>query len=373
MEYSLPKPTIVNRQTVASRQRPTYETPVYEVLKDPGFGDEQGARDWAKKFVTDLMEKEEDHSLMISSLAGTGKTFTTNCIIERLTKKEIPFLALAPTHVASHLLGGVDDDGKHIGRTIHSAFSVMKNGNLSSFAKYKVIIVDEFSMVSEMHWAALIKLKRQYPNIRIVLVGNWAQLEPVNSRSSDFDFENANCIHELVNGRKLVLTKCRRADEGGQELFKQYRYLAEDKYDKFDLDKFKEKECDLSIAYYNSTVHRVNKSWMKHYQPEDSLIVRASTRARNMFKCQDIILYDGLPLMACQTRESEGFFNCETWKVASWDVKKTRLVSDDELPEKRYCEIDTEELADIFRPAYCFTSHKAQGSTIRRPYTVYDW
>jgi len=96
-------------------------------------------------------------------------------------------------------------------------------------------------------------------------------------------------------------------------------------------------------------------------------------KAKTLFNCQDITLYDRMPLMACQTRESLGFFNCETWKVKSWNTNEVKLVSDDELPTKRYAIIPTPELADLFRPGYCFTTHRAQGKTIRRPYTIYGF
>jgi len=373
MEFTLPKPTIIDRKIIPSEEKLIYNAPEYEVLDDPGFTDKEGAMKWAKTFVNGLLNEKKDLGCMISSLAGTGKTFLTNCVISELQRREINFLAIAPTHVAAHLLGGIDENGKHTGKTIHAALSIMKNGNFSSFKKYKVIIVDEFSMVSEMHWAALAKLKRQYSSIRFLLVGNWAQLESVGARSSSFDFENAGCIHELVNGRKLVLTICRRADKGGQELFKQYKYIANSQYEKFDASKFGDEEHDLSIAYYNSTVKAVNDKWMERYKPKEHMIVKASMKAKTLFNCQNITLYDRMPLMACQTRESLGFFNCETWKVKSWNSNEVKLVSDDELPEKRYAIIPTPELADLFRPGYCITSHRAQGKTIRRPYTIYDF
>src|SRR5690606_3041769 len=48
MEYSLPKPTIVERVIEPSNEKFKFELPKYEIIKDPGFDDHKGAKKWAK-------------------------------------------------------------------------------------------------------------------------------------------------------------------------------------------------------------------------------------------------------------------------------------------------------------------------------------
>lgn len=105
MDYKLPNISIVNRTVKGSSEEYNYQHPQYTVEQDPGFTDYDGAKKYAKNMVDDLLNPKIDASKMISALAGTGKTFLTNCIIEELKKREIRFMAIAPTHVASHLLG----------------------------------------------------------------------------------------------------------------------------------------------------------------------------------------------------------------------------------------------------------------------------
>ena len=103
------------------------------------------------------------------------------------------------------------------------------------------------------------------------------------------------------------------------------------------------------------------------------MLVRTSQRAKKLLKCQDIIVYNGLPVMACVTREALQLYNSELWSVEKWNDSDITLVSFDELDEKRTTVVDTETFADMFRPAYARTAHRVQGATIRAPYSIYDW
>jgi hypothetical protein len=237
----------------------------------------------------------------------------------------------------------------------------------------KCIIVDEISLVKEMHWAAMWHIKKQY-GTRFLLVGNFSQHEPVCDRSADFDYENSAVLHELAGGRKLVLDKCRRAAENEKVLFKQYKYLSNDQLHKFNLDLFGQEETDLNICYTNAKIIEVNKKWMRKRRPEkDSkwMLCKTSDTARKIH-CQDIICYKNLPVISVVTRQSEGIFNGELWKVIHFDEDEVTLRSD-EGNEKRECIIEKDKLACLFRPAYAISSHKCQGKTFDRPFTIHQW
>jgi len=372
-ECALPSPYVCDRKTEMSNEVYERTLPEYKILKDTGFMGRTETKKIAEKIVDDFENTTKDKSVLISSLAGTGKTTLTNAIIRQLIKRDIRFLALAPTHVAANLLGDgdtvLDTKGKHIGCTIDSAMTPLRSTGYSAFKNIKVIIIDEISQVKEQHWTALWHIKRQF-GTRILLVGNFAQLAPVCDRSSDFDYENSSLLHELSNGRKLVLTKCRRAAKDEVELFEQYSYLAYEQEDKFDLRLFGEKETDLNICATNSKIIEINKIWMDKYTPdnEDEWMLCKTTALAKKIHCQDIICYEGLPVIACRTRQAEEFYNGEMWKVSAFSSRAITLVCDD-----RECTIPRKEFASLFRPAYAISCHKAQGQTLRRKFTIHQW
>lgn len=353
----IPSVNVVERMEERSKTIYNYTIPEYKITPDPGHDDFKAV---AKKMVADLLNPDIDGSTQIDAVAGTGKTTLTQHIINRLEKLQVPYLAVAPTHVASLLLG-------EEGSTLDSALSACKHGNYKALGGYKVIILDEKSMCKELFWNALLMLKK-HCNTRFIIVGCWLQLLPVKDRSADFNYEDSAAIHEICGGNMLHLTKCRRSkdDKGGRALFDQYVNVAE-----MDIRKFAAEVYDLSIAATNSVVHAQNRICMAKHKPSRFLEVKASERMIRLKNCQDITLYDNLPLMSCTTKENIKLYNSERWIVKSWNHNEVTLkkAADHECELK----VDTADLADWFRPAYCVTAHKVQGLTIREPYTIYQF
>ena len=54
------------------------------------------------------------------------------------------------------------------------------------------------------------------PSIKFIIAGDFEQLLPVKDRLGDRSFKGSCALHELCDGQKLHLTKCRRANK---ELF----------------------------------------------------------------------------------------------------------------------------------------------------------
>jgi hypothetical protein len=253
------------------------------------------------------------------------------------------------------------------GSTLDSALSACKYGNYKALAKYKVIILDEKSMCKELFWNALLMLKK-HNGTKFLIVGCWLQLLPVKDRSAEFNYEDSAAVHEICGGNMLQLTKCRRStdDKGGRALFDQYVNVPD-----MDIRKFNAKVHSTSIAATNSVVWMENRRCMHKYRPARYMKVKASERMIRLKKCQNIDLYDNLPLMSVVTKENLKLYNCDRWNVQSWDAKKVTLVN--EADNENTLEVATADLADWFRPAYCTTAHKQQGNTIRVPYTIYQW
>ncbi len=263
-------------------------------------------------------------------------------------------------------------DDEEEGQTLDSKLNSIKHGNFSSLSKYRVLILDEMSMAKELHLNALYNWLKSDASLGAIFVGNWVQLKPVGDRSEDFDYENAHVFHEMCGGNLMQLTKCRRGDSA---LFNTYKDIKQTK--NIDRRKFGSKEVDRAICFYNSTVHRLNKYWMQKYMPSDPnkwFLAKTNKQSRQLRKTQDIIVFKGLPVMACVTRAAYGLKNSTTWRVKMWNREGVILESDESHKCKKVSPpIPADDFANMLRPSYAITSHKSQGQTIRRPFVIHDW
>jgi ATP-dependent DNA helicase PIF1 len=125
----------------------------------------------------------------ITGSGGTGKTYTTKCIINWINSQNKTYLLTAPTGVAAQNIGG---------QTIHSALRLTQSGSgYQSLAFYdlefkkklqsiQILIIEEISMVSATLFNFISNLFAQIHNsdfafggISVIAVGDLAQLPPV--------------------------------------------------------------------------------------------------------------------------------------------------------------------------------------------------
>ena len=62
--------------------------------------------------------------------------------------------------------------------------------------------------------------------------------------------------------------------------------------------------------------------------------------------------------------------NSEMFTVKYYEIKTKEVHITDEENEKI---IPLDQMTRLFNPAYCVTTHKFQGSSIDKPFTIYEW
>ena len=93
---------------------------------------------------------------------------------------------------------------------------------------------------------------------------------------------------------------------------------------------------------------------------------------------QDMYIYQKCPLIARKNdNKNQMYFNNETFEVVAYDEDKVYLFSErsndtGEL-EINSIEVSHTDIQKLFYLNYCSTIHKVQGSTIKDPYTIWDW
>jgi len=183
--------------------------------------------------VLELLSSSDTKPIVISGAAGTGKTTLTGMIINAANKAAM--VVSAPTHKAVQVIASKLK--KVNTKTLHSLLGFRLDVNLEDFEPnnpkfnqlgdmklldYNVCFVDEASMINKPLLKLLLNVAETH-NIRLVFIGDEAQLAPVKeTKSSVFDLKEAhhfkleevirqvasNYMFELLNySRNDVLSK----------------------------------------------------------------------------------------------------------------------------------------------------------------------
>ena len=319
-----------------------------------------------KKHSYNRYEEEDDFKILaqkiidsnqgckITAPGGCGKTYLINEIKKILGDKKIK--CLAPTNKACLLIGG---------QTLHK-FSYALLNSKSMLKKYKnidYIFVDEISMVQEIFYQVLLILKNYNPNLKIIMVGDYGQLPPVNDRVKK-NYENTRCLFELVDGNSLELTKCKRSDDTHFNTCMQVR-----NGENININKFK---CltatPLNLCHTNELRKEINEAWM------DETIKKCKTKTLSYEalkydkNTQNITICKDMPIIARINNKGLDVVNNECFSI---DEINNDVVSISN--EIKTLKIPSKNFNRLFNLAYCITIHKSQGATFNGKYTIYEW
>lgn len=151
-----------------------------------------------------------NHNISIlNGAGGSGKSFSTQAIINMLNDNNKSFALFAPTGKASKV---ISDYTKCNARTIHRGLGYKPPNdwsfNIEHKLHYDVIIIDEFSMVDINLFKHLIDAI-DFNNTKLLIIGDNAQLPSVSC---------GNLLHDFMMTEMIpttTLTKIFRYGEGG--------------------------------------------------------------------------------------------------------------------------------------------------------------
>lgn len=344
------------------------------------------------------------HNVLITGPAGSGKTFLLNKYIDYLKEEKIGVAITASTGIAATHLGG---------RTIHSWAGIGIKDHLSKgeinglckkpylrkqFEKTRVLIIDEVSMLDanrlDMINAVCQAFKRNslpFGGIQLVMSGDFFQLPPISSGSSEIDF-----VYKAKIWPEMDLRVCYLSEQHRQNDKKMSAVLKSLRENKVDAEtkallrsrlnqKLKNKIKPVKLFTHNIDVDLINKEELAKinsaelsYQMTDEGEKRLSdSLKKNCLVPEYLVLKVGALVMFVKNKFKDDkvvYVNGTTGVVISFDDNDypvVRLSSGEEIvafPESWTIDDEQKVLAKItqvpLRLAWAITVHKSQGMTL---------
>lgn len=289
----------------------------------------------------------------IDGRAGCGKSYYLKAVMAELDNLKLKYVALAPTNVAANLIGG---------QTVAKfCYKHMQNRKqlVNELANKSYIFIDEISMVQSEDYKTFVMIKRCMPWIRFIISGDFNQLLAV---CDDYkgDMYNSGPLNTLCDGNRLLLTKCRRADNRLFEMCK--------KASKVRVADFPPIEKTMrNIAYRHETRMKINDDCMKRFIIDRTDTVLIPKEAKDPHS-QDMHLCPGMPVIAMCAQKKLGIFKTSQYVVVAIDTEHVTLSDGNETIKFPFA-----TFAKYFYMAFCVTVYASQGCTIAEKYTVHDW
>jgi ATP-dependent exoDNAse (exonuclease V) alpha subunit len=233
---------------------------------------------------------------------------------------------------------------------------------LKKYNHVKYIFVDEVSMVRELFYKVLLTLKQAKPHIKFIICGDFFQLKPVLDTVSK-SYEHSRVLYELVDGRMLTLTVCKRSDDVLFKICEKVKHGIE-----IDTTEFPRKKTMLNICFTNKTRKALNRDCMDRYISENTKRFIQVEKLHYDENSQDYTLMEGMPLIARVNKKSIGIVNNEVFDVEKIDKDSITVKN-----EFKTVVIPTQDISRTFNLGFARTTHKSQGDTFDVPYTIYEW
>lgn len=322
---------------------------------------------------------KEKKSCLITGAPGVGKSYLIQKFIKDL---EDEYVLLSPTHAAMKVYD--KDVNKYTFQSFLGKYFFKKQAAIKKLQSLKYIIVDEISMINSVFLSILISIKRQYPDINIILTGDPDQLLAVND-VKEYDYGNSWVWNELVDGNKVTLNTCQRSDD---RLYNIYKNMKNVNKDMFKSIKGLRKAPLINIAYTHATRMKVNEQMNRHFfgayeggkvKFEDGLLIKKNKKDDHS---QDMRLKRNIPLICKVNSKNYDIYNNEILYVVSYDKQNVKLAFEKVVIGKgkklenldiKTVEIPIKDISRMFYLAFCMTSHSVQGMTFDEPVCIWDF
>jgi hypothetical protein len=304
----------------------------------------------------------DGESLVVFGVAGVGKTFFLQGVVERLRASGKKVDIVSKTHVASNRAGGVTAD--------HWVRRYVINGSPSC----DVLWIDEISQLDVGLWLQLSKLT--FTKMQFLLSGDFNQFSPIGnsfrgSIIADDAFEHSGLLHTLAGGNRLELTECRRSDallfdfyssliSGGSRVDLSLAAAVQAAKDLLTYDG--PAEHNLVISHQKRI--KINREINQRLAPADAVHLEVTGRAARGNAAQTMLVWPGIVLLGCVVASRCGIQNGVLYKVVD--------VTDETLSLEGGVVLTHDQAKKWLRLSYAQTYASCQGSEFDGPLRLHD-
>jgi len=323
----------------------------------------------------EIYSKIQGKSFFLTGNGGVGKSWVAKQLKKRIEDEGKTIRVMSPTWIATKLLDAT---------TCHNGMGYDIHGktHTSNYSSVDVLMIDEISMLTTQFYNELCEIKKDYPNMIFIAMGDFNQLPPVGEEH--IDFENTE-VFRILFPNKITLKINKRNSTDGVELFKITEDLlnGHNIMDRLDTEyEYLPYDFDLHLTFTNRKRTQINRDLMlKHRGENYKELIKDENKEYSEYS-QTIYLYEGLPLR-CRKSEKKGDIsikNGDQFIVKSFDEKNVILMKDntkfsnynkdDEVEEITYS--ITENFINIFNPNYAMTVHNSQCQSFDQHYVMWE-
>ena len=336
-----------------------YKKEEWNIIDDINISDDY------KNVINHLKTK----SLMINARAGTGKSYTIDKVIDHYGKDNC--IVLAPTNKSALNIKG---------KTIHSYFSINQEGEIRldrlirKLKKKSIIIIDEYSMVNSDLWGHIYQIKRN-SKCRFLICGDNNQLPSIENDGTEHEYTDHPTIKYICDNN-MVNYKLTEKSRYDREMFNFLENIIDGYIPNFKCES-KRTIDDLiksnNICYSNKKRKEINKIVNEyHKNKQEHLFINYiddETNVKNRCKYrQPTYIYKNLPVCSFKTNKEVNTSKNETYIITDYTDKIIQFKND----LNKIVEIPVSKFHDNFIMAYCLTTHKAQGDTLKGIVNIHE-
>ena len=180
----------------------------------------------------------------------------------------------------------------------------------------------------------------------------------------DGKYDVSRALNELVDGRLLRLTKCKRSDD---ILFN----ICDDikQGEDVDITRFKSNEKSyLNLAFTNKTRKQINNECMLRFISGKNTPLFEVKKLSYDDNTQDFYLAAGMPVISRVNMKSLDVVNNEMFFVSKIGKDTIEIFN-----QNKKLSIEKSKFNKLFLLSFCITVHKSQGATFNEKYVIHEW